>query len=209
MPAASPPIASLHAALPQDAGRPRAQRLVDKLPQVHLEAAIPRRERWAVTVEGAVEQPFELSLEQLAGLGHARTEIDLHCVWGWSRAACRWAGVPFAAFLERCRPLPQASHVILAAAGSPYASCIPLADAARGILALEVDGARLAPEHGGPLRYVGPAHLWGYKGVKWVDRVVFSDRLEPGFWESKVGDVAGRVPHGVLALFEHDRSLAR
>jgi hypothetical protein len=35
--------------------------------------------------------------------------------------------------------------------------------------------------------------------------VVFLYHLEPGFWESKVADVEGRVPDGVLALFDHDR----
>lgn len=73
------------------------------------------------------------------------------------------------------------------------------------MLALKLDDERLAPEHGGPLRFVGPSHLWAYKGVKWLDRVVFFDHLEPGFWESKVGDVEGRVPEAV-ALFDHDRS---
>jgi DMSO/TMAO reductase YedYZ molybdopterin-dependent catalytic subunit len=198
--------AAMSAALPQDAGRPRVQRLVEEFPQIHIEAQIPVRDAWSVTVEGLVERPLELSLAHVAGIAHAHSAIDLHCVWGWSRAACRWEGVPGAAFIERCRPLPQASHVVLHAADSPYASCIPLADAARGMFALKLDGERLAPEHGGPLRYVGPAELWAYKGVKWLRRVVFFDHLEPGFWESKVGDVEGRVPEAVLDLFDHDRA---
>jgi DMSO/TMAO reductase YedYZ molybdopterin-dependent catalytic subunit len=196
----------MHAALPVEAKRPRVQRLLDELPQIHIEPRMPARATWTVTVEGLVERPLELALAHVAGLAHAHSAIDLHCVWGWSKVDCRWEGVPASVFIEHCRPLPQVTHVLLRAADSPYASCMPLADAARGMLAFKLAGERLAPEHGGPLRYVGPAHLWAYKGVKWLDRVVFLDRLEAGFWESKVGDVAGRVPEAVLALFDHDRA---
>lgn len=73
-------IDMMHAALPREAGRPRVQRLVRQLPQIHIEPVIPARRAWTVTVEGLVERPLELSLAQVAGLGHARSAIDLHCV---------------------------------------------------------------------------------------------------------------------------------
>ena len=69
------------------------------------------------------------------------------------------------------------------------------------MLAWSLDGGGLAPEHGGPLRWWAPT-LWGYKGVKWLTRVTFLERFEPGFWEAKVGDVEGRIPDAILDLFE-------
>jgi len=190
------------AALPREAGKPRVQRLVHDLRPVHLEAKVPQRAAWSLEVDGLVEQPLRLSPADIAALPRAEREIDLHCVWGWSRSGCRWEGVAGDVFLEHCRPRPEATCALFTAADSPYASCVRLPDAADGMLAWSLDGRELAPEHGGPLRFVGPARLWGYKGVKWVARVTFLERFEPGFWEAKVGDVEGRVPEAILDLFE-------
>lgn len=188
--------------LPEEAGKPRVQRLVPSLKPVHLEAEVPARERWTVEVDGLVEEPLSLSIEAVASLPVAERAIDFHCVWGWSLPACRWRGVPGEALLECCRPLPEATCALVSAAGGPYASCVRVGELADGVLALELDGRPLTPEHGGPVRFVPPARLWAYKGVKWVERLTFLAELDPGFWESKVGDAEGRVPESILELFE-------
>lgn len=188
-------------ALPQEAGKPRVQRLVDGLRPVHLEREIPARTAWDLTVEGLVAHPLRLSLAELAALPVSEREIDFHCVWGWSRPGCRWEGVSGATLLERCQPLPTAACAVFTAADGPYSSCVRLDDVADGIVAWKLDGEAIRPEHGGPLRFVPPGRLWGYKGVKWLGRISFVDSFEPGFWEQKVGDVEGRVPDAILALF--------
>lgn len=190
-------------ALPREAGRPRVQRLVNELRPVHLEAAIPTRAAWRVTIDGYVEQPLALSLAELVRLGTSHAEIDFHCVWGWSRPRCRWRGVRGADLIESSRPLANVCCAVLSAADSPYASCVRLPDIADGMLAVALDGRPLTAEHGGPVRFVPPARLWAYKGVKWLERVTFVNSFEAGFWEAKVGDVEGRVPHGILELMEH------
>ena len=191
--------------LPLEAGKPRVQRLVDELAPVHLEAEVPASDNWTVTVNGRVERPLTLDLEALRALGEVEQTIDFHCVWGWSRPDTRWGGVTLDALLAGAGVEPDASYVTFTAHESPYATCIPIADARQGIVALELEGERLPPIHGGPVRYVPPEHLWGYKGVKWLGRVTLVDKLEPGFWEEKVGDVPGRVPEGILALFHKRR----
>ena len=95
-----------------------------------------------------------------------------------------------------------ATHVRFAAADSPYASCVPLHQARDGWFALELEGESLPAMHGGPVRWLQPAYLWGYKGVKWVCSMTVLDRLDAGPWETKVGDVAGSVPEGLLDRFE-------
>ena len=195
---------SVAAALPLEAGRPRVQRVIRALRPVHLESTIPARSAWTVTIDGLVANPLELSLPELAALPVSEREIDLHCVWGWTRPACRWEGVSGATLLERCRPLPRASCAVFAAADSPYASCVRLEDVADAMVAWKLDGGPVAPEHGGPLRFVPPARLWGYKGVKWLEKITLVDSFQPGFWEQKVGDVEGRVPDAILDLFERD-----
>jgi DMSO/TMAO reductase YedYZ molybdopterin-dependent catalytic subunit len=189
-----------HAAAP----RPdRVQRLVDRLPVVHLEADVPRpRAGWTLRVEGLVQRPLELSLEDLRRLPRGDRTMDLHCVWGWSRRSCRWGGVGLDTLFDLAGADPRATVATVAAIEGPYASCLHLSDARAGVLAWELDAEPLPPQHGGPLRFVQPAWLWGYKGVKWAARITLADRFVPGFWEAKTGDAEGRVPSEVLSPFE-------
>jgi DMSO/TMAO reductase YedYZ molybdopterin-dependent catalytic subunit len=52
----------------------------------------------------------------------------------------------------------------------------------KAMVATEYDGGPLAPEHGGPARFLVP-HLYFWKSAKWVQRIRFMDEDEPGFWE--------------------------
>jgi len=192
---------------PPLAPTPRVQRLVSRLPPVHLEAELPRPDpRWTLRVGGLVERPIELSLEDLRLLPHADWVMDLHCVWGWSRRGCRWTGVELDTLLDLVRPAPAATVVTVAAGQSPYASCLHLRDARAGVLAWALDGEPLTQEHGGPLRFVQPSWLWGYKGVKWAASIAVGDEFTPGFWEAKTGDPEGRVPPEVLLPFNPEEA---
>jgi DMSO/TMAO reductase YedYZ molybdopterin-dependent catalytic subunit len=56
------------------------------------------------------------------------------------------------------------------------------------IAAYRFEGAPLSDEHGGPVRlYVAP--MYGYKSLKWLDRIELTDRVEQGFWEVRGYDV--------------------
>jgi DMSO/TMAO reductase YedYZ molybdopterin-dependent catalytic subunit len=186
---------------------PRVQRLVAQLPPVHLEADLPRPDaRWTLRVDGLVERPLELSLEELLLLPRTERAMDLHCVWGWSRRGCRWTGVALDTLLDLARPDPRATVATVSTAEGPYACCLHLMDARAGVLAWALDGEPLAPEHGWPLRFVQPSWLWGYKGVKWAGRVTVGNAFVPGFWEAKTGDPEGRVPAEVLIPFDHEEA---
>lgn len=184
----------------------RLQRLVPDLPPVHLEAAVPADDPgWTLAVDGLVERPQELTLDALRALaeeaGEGELVTDHHCVWGWSRARCRWSGVSLGAVLERAGVRPGATTATVACRVAPYAACLELSDARAGVLAWGLDGEPLRPDNGGPLRFQNPSWLWGYKGVKWAARVTVGDRYEPGFWEAKVADPEGRIPPVVLLPF--------
>lgn len=135
-------------------------------------------------------------------MGEEVREIDFHCVWGWSRRAFRWTGVGVDRVLDLAAPAGRATVLTVRCRVEPYAACVRLEDARDGMPEWALDGAPLASENGAPLRFVPPARLWGYKGVKWVGRLSVQERFVPGFWESKVGDPEGRVPAEVLATFE-------
>lgn len=188
-------------ALPIENGRPRVQRLVERLEPVHLEIAPPENGNWKLEVNGFVEQSLNLSIGELRELGETAHVADFHCVWGWSRPRVGWTGVSTAKLLDAARVQSGATHVRFEAAGGNYAACVPIEQAREGFLALGLDGGPLPAIHGGPLRWVQPHHLWGYKGVKWLTGVVLLDRLEAGPWETCVGDVPGEVPPALIDRF--------
>ena len=69
---------------------------------------------------------------------------------------------------------------------SRYATQHVLEDLLRDdvLLAYRLGGEQLSHEHGGPVRLIAP-EKYGYKGVKWIRRVEFTDTRELGFYESR------------------------
>ena len=64
-----------------------------------------------LVVDGLVEQPQQLSLDDVRALP-SRTQITRHdCVEGWS-AIGQWKGARLGPLLERARPRPQARYVV-------------------------------------------------------------------------------------------------
>jgi DMSO/TMAO reductase YedYZ molybdopterin-dependent catalytic subunit len=171
----------------------RVQRVPETWPILHLESDVPA---WtALSVDGLVSRPRRFSMDDLRTLGVIERNLPVHCVWGWSRTDPVWEGVAMDRLLEFVGPLGD--HVTIRAASDSYSACLPIADAGRGMLAWSRDGEALAPEHGGPVRYLPPDSHWAYKGVKWAARVTVGDRFVAGFWESRVADAVGRIPADV------------
>jgi DMSO/TMAO reductase YedYZ molybdopterin-dependent catalytic subunit len=189
-------------ALPLESGKPRVQRLVPELSPVHIELEPPPAEGWRLEITGLRGESTTLTLAELEELGLERRDEDFHCVWGWSKPRQRWAGVPAGRVFDATGLGPDVTHVLFKAFDSPYAACLPIDQARDGMFATVMGDRPLPPEHGGPLRWLQPYYLWGYKGVKWVCSAVALDHLEPGPWEQKVGDVAGNVPAGLIAMFD-------
>lgn len=178
----------------------RVQRVAREWPIVHLEALVPE---WTtgLTIGGLVRHPRRFQLADLEGLGAEEHAVDFHCVWGWSKPAVVWFGVRLGAVLDLVGAEPgRDRHVTIAAASGAYSACLPIGDAARGVLAWGRDGRALLGEHGGPLRYLPPADHWAYKGVKWASDVTVVDGFRPGFWESRVADPIGRIPRDEIEL---------
>jgi DMSO/TMAO reductase YedYZ molybdopterin-dependent catalytic subunit len=56
------------------------------------------------------------------------------------------------------------------------------------IVAHQMMGGPVSSEHGGPVRlYVAP--MYGYKSLKWLERIEVVDRLVPGYWEERGYDI--------------------
>jgi DMSO/TMAO reductase YedYZ molybdopterin-dependent catalytic subunit len=145
---------------------------------------------WRLSVEGLVERPVTLTYDELLQLPRAEQVSTFHCVTGWSVNNVHWAGVRFHELLARARPLPNATVLTFVSAEQPYVDTLTLAQARLpdAMLAYEMDGLPLRRAHGAPARVVIP-EMYGYKNVKWVERIVVGDRAEPGYWEQRGYDV--------------------
>jgi DMSO/TMAO reductase YedYZ molybdopterin-dependent catalytic subunit len=148
---------------------------------------------WRLAVDGLVQRPLSLSLDQLAHMKR-RTQITRHdCVEGWS-AIGKWTGVPLAAVLDSAGLRDQARYLVfhcMDGFGSlPYYESIDLVDAfhPQTILAYGLNGHWLPVPNGAPLRLRVERQL-GYKQAKYLARIEAVASLaglyggRGGYWE--------------------------
>jgi DMSO/TMAO reductase YedYZ molybdopterin-dependent catalytic subunit len=132
---------------------------------------------WRLRIEGSVSRPASFSLGDLQRFP-ARTQITKHtCEEGWSAIAA-WTGVPLRRVLEAAGIRPSARFVNLYAFDDT-AESIDMLDALhpQTILAYGMNGRDLPIAHGAPLRLRVERQL-GYKSLKFVHRIVVTDRFE-------------------------------
>ena len=171
---------------------PPGQSVTQKWPVLHY-GGIPRIDlaTWVFTVEGDVETPRRWTWEEFGTLPRTRVPCDIHCVTAWSRYDNVFEGVSVREVLDRARPRPGASFVMVHSYGG-YTTNLRLDDLARddNVFAFTHDGRPLAAEHGGPCRLVVP-HLYFWKSAKWVRGLELLREERPGFWEQNGYNIRG------------------
>lgn len=126
---------------------------------------------WRFTIAG----PRQLSytLEELRALPQTRSALPIACVEGWSQGA-RWEGVRMRDLLALCgAPAKSRVRVMSMEKGGFYATSeLPEEFAADPLtlLALKLNGAELALDHGFPARIIAPNRP-GVLQTKWVHRL--------------------------------------
>jgi len=139
---------------------------------------------YRLKVHGLVENPVELSLDELRAL-ETKSQITLHhCIQGWSGIA-EWGGVPLAELMRRVQPSPDAKAVVFHSFGDGaalyetvenvrYYDSLSISDARnpQTLLAFAMNGEPLTPLHGAPLRLRVENQL-GFKMVKWIRSIEF------------------------------------
>jgi DMSO/TMAO reductase YedYZ molybdopterin-dependent catalytic subunit len=153
--------------------------------------------RWRLRIDGLVERPVEFSLADLRALPRAEQVSTFHCVTGWTVDDVRWAGVRFRDLLAHVQPLPAAHSIRFVSAEVPYVDSLTIDQALLpdSMLAYEMQGQPLSRPHGAPARVVIP-RMYGYKGVKWLQRMeLVADRAPGGYWESLGYDRNAWVGH--------------
>jgi DMSO/TMAO reductase YedYZ molybdopterin-dependent catalytic subunit len=163
---------------------PPGQIVTVKWPVLHY-GTVPKVDlaTWRFRVWGAVEQPFEITWDELMALPRQETVCDIHCVTRWSRYDNVFGGIPVRSIVQRAKVKPEARFVLVHAEQG-YTTNVPLSDLDRpaNLLALTHNRSDLDPEHGGPARLLIP-HLYLWKSAKWVRGFEFLEEDYPGFWE--------------------------
>jgi methionine sulfoxide reductase catalytic subunit len=181
-----------------------------------LAQALPIRP-WTVQIDGLVEKPFTVAIDDLLKKMPLEERLYRHrCVEAWSMAV-PWSGFAMAAFVAFAKPLSSAKFVRMTtflnpaiAPGQkafwypwPYVEGVTMAEAANE-LAFMVTGMYGQPapkQDGAPLRLALP-WKYGFKSVKSIVRVTFTDKRPVTFWEAVGPDEYGfwanvnpAVPH--------------
>jgi DMSO/TMAO reductase YedYZ molybdopterin-dependent catalytic subunit len=131
---------------------------------------------WRLVVGGRVAHPVSLTLDDLrarmAGpMGHT-ARLPIACVEGWSQEA-DWRGLPLRDLLEEVgAPAGVAVRVQSLQRGGYSSALLNPAHAhdPDTLLALELNGAPLHPDHGYPVRLIAPNNP-GVMQTKWLESV--------------------------------------
>ncbi|MFI2781018.1 molybdopterin-dependent oxidoreductase [Streptomyces sp. ALB3] len=134
--------------------------------------------RWRLTVVGPAGE-VRLSRAELLAMTQHSAALPIACVEGWSTSDQWWRGVrlrDLAALVGH--PVdPPGVLVESLQRGGPFRT-VGLRDNQvrdpRSLLALDVNGERLSPDHGYPARVVVPAAP-GVMNTKWVSRLTFGE----------------------------------
>jgi DMSO/TMAO reductase YedYZ molybdopterin-dependent catalytic subunit/thiosulfate reductase cytochrome b subunit len=169
---------------------PRAQYTKEDIsPYFWVNGNVPTSEEWKrlsengfrdyrLKVHGLVENPVELSLDEIRALGK-RAQITAHnCIQGWSGIA-EWGGLPLSTLVALVKPAPGVKFVAFHSFGEglyggEYYDCHGIENVLHplSLLAYEMNDEPLGTLHGAPLRLRVENQL-GYKQVKWVKSVEF------------------------------------
>ena len=112
-----------------------------------------------------------------------KINTDFHCVTGWTVYDQSWEGVLSREIFKISKPLKSVKNVTIECE-KEYTTSLSLDDFLDNdvLFAYKLNGEFLEPERGAPVRLVVPKK-YGWKSVKWVRKVKFTEDKELGYWE--------------------------
>ena len=160
---------------------------------------------WKLEIAGLAKTPLSLTLADLRKLPRAEMVSVLECAgngrafyqptvagaqWRFGSVGnARWTGVRLKDILDKSGVKPGVTQLLLTGADEPLGSMpkfqrtVEIAKAMHPdtLLAWEMNGKPLTPEHGFPLRVIAPGWA-GDSWVKWLTRIELLDHDFDGFW---------------------------
>jgi DMSO/TMAO reductase YedYZ molybdopterin-dependent catalytic subunit len=171
------------------------------------------RNTWRLRVDGCVNKPLELTLDDVIGLPSKSVTTTMECAGNsriylpkakgvqWELGAAsnaEWRGVGLADVLRAAGLKNEAVDVVMEGADRgeikdepkpkgpiAYSRSLPIDKAMNGdvLLAYEMNGEPLSPAHGYPLRVIVPG-WYGMASVKWLSRISVLDHTFNGYWQT-------------------------
>jgi DMSO/TMAO reductase YedYZ molybdopterin-dependent catalytic subunit len=193
--------------------RDRVTRAEDAIVLCHL--GVPRiaRADWSLAIDGLLAHPNTLGFADLARYPKVEVTSVHQCAGSPlqplepTQRVCNltWGGVRVVDVLSACGPLPAARYLWSTGADfgefggvrvDAYLKDLPIERVQSNVLiAYEMNGAPLAPEHGFPARLVVPG-FYGTNSVKWLTRMTLAETRAPSpfttrWYNDPVPDDAG------------------
>ena len=173
---------------------------------VHYDVPLVDAEEWRLTIDGAVGRPLVLTLDELRARPRVELTATMECAGNgralleprpisqpWLTEAvgtARWTGVSLSSLLEDTAPGADAVEVVFTGLDEGleggveqrYERSLPLTEAVESgaVLAYEMNGAPLPPQHGYPLRLVVPG-WYGMTNVKWLGAITITTAPFTGY----------------------------
>jgi DMSO/TMAO reductase YedYZ molybdopterin-dependent catalytic subunit len=163
---------------------------------IHFDIPVLDPSSWRLDVGGSVRRTLELTLDEIRARPATTIPVTLECAGNgrarldprpmtqpWLQeavATASWTGTPLAGVLEDAGVEPDAVEIVFTGADHgieggeelDYARSLTVSEAQRPevLLAYEMNGRPLEPQHGFPLRLLVPG-WYGMASVKWLTRI--------------------------------------
>ena len=142
-------------------------------------------ENYKLIIDGLVNNPLELTYDQVLDNTRYKKVVTLNCIEGWS-VDILWEGILLEDLFDKAEVKSGADTVIFYAADG-YPTSLPLQTIIdkNMIIAYKMNDVTLPPERGYPFQLVGE-DKYGYKWIKWIVKIELSDDSDyRGYWESR------------------------
>ena len=151
------------------------------------------RDRWTLNIKGAVDNPIELSYDDLLSLPTREADITLSCisneVGGGLISNARWTGVLLSDVLQEAGlsqdKIASASEQLVGRSVDDWTSGFPTEiafDGREALVAFGMNDEELPLKHGYPVRLVVPG-LYGYvSATKWLTEIELTDWGFDAYW---------------------------
>ena len=173
---------------------------------VHFDIPYVEVQNWNLTVGGLVSRPLSLNLEEIKARPARTLAVTMECA-GNGRAllsprsisqpwlleaigTAEWTGTPLKPLLEEAGLRDEAVEILFTGLDQGvqgdevqyYQRSLSIADASQDevLLAYEMNGRPLEPQHGYPLRLIVPG-WYGMTSVKWLDWIEAIDHRFDGY----------------------------
>jgi DMSO/TMAO reductase YedYZ molybdopterin-dependent catalytic subunit len=171
---------------------------------IHYDIPAVEPDAFRLELGGAVERPLTLSLADLRERARHAEPVTFECAGNgralleprpvsqpWLTEAvgtAEWGGVRLAPLLEEAGASAEAPELLFTGLDrgveggveQTYERALPRAEAEHALLAYDMNGAPLPPQHGFPLRLVVPG-WYGMQNVKWLTRITVLEEPYTGF----------------------------